>query len=106
MSSSTTPNEPMPAAARYISAGAPRPPAPITSTEASFSAAWPGPPTSRSTIWRGDRPRLAGLHKNGGGSFQDRLFFGVELGFPTEVDRESTPLYSPHPFISYVAFSL
>ena len=25
---------------------------PITSTDASFSAAWPGPPTSRSTIWR------------------------------------------------------
>src|SRR5258705_431209 len=55
MSSSTTPSVPTPAAARYISAGAPRPPAPITSTEASFKVAWPGPPTSRSTIWRGDR---------------------------------------------------
>ena len=34
MSSSTTPSVPTPAAARYISTGAPSPPAPITSTEA------------------------------------------------------------------------
>ena len=33
MSSSTTPSVPTPAAARYISAGAPSPPAPITSTD-------------------------------------------------------------------------
>src|SRR5260370_23170941 len=55
MSSSTTPSAPTPAAARYISAGPPKPPAPITSTEDSFNAAWPGPPTSRSTIWRRER---------------------------------------------------
>src|SRR5690349_7322127 len=54
-SSSTTPSSPTPAAARYINAGAPSPPAPITSTEASFSACWPGPPTCRSTIWRAYR---------------------------------------------------
>ena len=52
VSSSMTPSVPTPAAARYISAGAPRPPAPTTSTGAFFNAAWPGPPTSRSTIWR------------------------------------------------------
>ena len=32
--------------------GAPRPPAPTTSTRARPSAACPGPPTSRSTMWR------------------------------------------------------
>src|SRR5258705_468256 len=51
MSSSTAPSVPTPAAARYIRTGAPRPPAPITSTDASFSAVCPGPPTSRTTIW-------------------------------------------------------
>src|SRR5207237_1391538 len=51
-SSSITPSVPTPVAARYISAGAPSPPAPITSTRARFSAACPGPPTSRKTIWR------------------------------------------------------
>src|ERR1700676_1487960 len=61
MSSSTTPSVPTPAAARYISAGAPRPPAPTTSTEASFNAAWPGPPTSRSTMWRAYRSSSSAL---------------------------------------------
>src|ERR1700737_2264144 len=61
MSSSATPSVPTPAAARYISAGAPRPPAPITSTDASFNAAWPGPPTSRRTIWRAYRSSSSAL---------------------------------------------
>ena len=40
------------AAARYSSTGAPSPPAPITRTRARPNAAWPGPPTSRSTMCR------------------------------------------------------
>ncbi len=52
VSSSITPSVPTPAAARYSSTGAPKPPAPITSTRARPSAAWPGPPTSRSTMCR------------------------------------------------------
>mgnify|MGYP000741734832 CR=1 FL=1 len=43
---------PTPAAARYISTGAPSPPAPMTSTFAAFSFCWPGPPTSLSRMWR------------------------------------------------------
>jgi len=43
---------PTPAAARYCKTGDPSPPAPITSTRARFRAACPGPPISRSRMWR------------------------------------------------------
>jgi hypothetical protein len=46
------PRWPTPAAARYMAAGEPRPPAPTTSTRAPRSRSCPSRPTSPSTRWR------------------------------------------------------
>ena len=52
VSNSTMPRVPTPAAARYISAGLPRPPAPTQSTFAFFRRFWPAMPTSGMMMWR------------------------------------------------------
>jgi hypothetical protein len=52
VSNSTMPSVPTPAAARYISAGEPRPPAPTHSTLAFFSRFCPAIPTSGMIRWR------------------------------------------------------
>ena len=52
VSKSTMPSVPTPAAARYISAGEPRPPAPTQSTLAFFSRFCPATPTSGMIRWR------------------------------------------------------
>ena len=41
-----------PAEARYMAAGEPRPPAPITNARASSSFCWPSMPISSSRMWR------------------------------------------------------
>mmetsp|Transcript_7170 Transcript_7170/g.24385 ORF Transcript_7170/g.24385 Transcript_7170/m.24385 type:complete len:203 (+) Transcript_7170:102-710(+) len=51
-SSSTMVSFPTPAAARYMSAGEPRPPAPTQQTEPALSRAWPRMPTSSRMRWR------------------------------------------------------
>jgi hypothetical protein len=51
-SKSTMPMRPTPAAARYIAAGEPRPPAPMQSTLDAFSRRCPSMPTSGMIRWR------------------------------------------------------
>ncbi len=58
----------MPAAARYIAIGEPRPPAPITSTLASSSLRWPAPPMLGRMMWRAYRWTCSSVNFAGWGS--------------------------------------
>src|SRR4029077_2583142 len=60
-SKSTMPTLPTPAAARYIAAGEPSPPAPRRSTLELSSLRWPAPPTSGRMRWRAERATWSGV---------------------------------------------